>query len=686
MTASTPRQFFHFTLGPVQGFVSQARRTRDFWAGSFLLSWLAGVAMVAVRRQGGTIDFPKPPDNYLGWIEGQASGEPPRQGAIPNRFKSMCAEVPAAFKPELVVSAVNEAWQALAEHVWQADRLDEIAGPDSHTRAIWQRQHAHFWEISWALTDDEQATALLDQRKNWRTSGFGQHEPGPKCMVMDGWQELSGAERPGPEATAFWRNLRESRDRCGLKTDLGDGEQLCALAYVKRRFARHFVSFSTTLPGSGVTLHGWKLSVGMPSVSYMAAVHWLETLLKTCRSADLRPVLQAALDVSPEQSEWDTHIECLRDAVPRWHSGQLGRELLALDGNLFFRHVQEQPRAHGYEPADMDRLRQALSTLREQYPKLPAAPSPYYAILLMDGDSLGVHMSQKANQQPISKALEEFTADPGVPRIVREHNGCLIYAGGDDVLALLPLEDALGCAARIRAHYLTCFKTSGIPTTISAAIEFVHVKTPLGLALADAHPLLDDVAKDGCGRDALAVRVWKTGGTVLQWAQPWKVALAGSEGDGLLAVERLARLFSSGRDDRPAGGDADVDLDANHGRFSSKFFFKIEERLAVLDPARHRAAPKQVGKNPAAEDDDMLPALLAVDFWHSDTNRDRIDLAAARALIEPLLRQCRPHRREVKDGRETPVAGWIRPKEPLQADGALLVRFLATKGLDGSAT
>lgn len=680
------KQYFHFTLGPVQGFVAQARRTRDFWAGSFLLSWLAGVAMVAVRRQGGTIDFPKPPDHYLGWIEGHVSGTPPRQGAIPNRFKSMCAEVSAEFDPAQIVSAVREAWQALAEHVWQQDRLDEITGQDHRTRAIWQRQHANFWDISWALTDDVQATALLDQRKNWRTSGFTQHEPGPKCMVMDGWQELSGADRPGDEVRSFWKTLRHSKDRSGLKTDLGEGEQLCALAYVKRRFARHFDGFSATLPGSGVTLGGWKLSVGMPSVSYMAAVHWLETLLKTCRSADLRPVLQAALDVSPEQSEWDTEIECLRNAVPRWHSGQIGRELLALDGNLFFRHVQEQPKAYGYDRAAMDRLRQSLSTLRALDPKLPAAPSPYYAILLMDGDSLGVHMSDRNKQKPISKALERFTADDGVPRIVREHNGCLIYAGGDDVLALLPLEDALGCAARVRAHYLGCFEGTNIPTTISAAIEFVHVKTPLGLALADLHPLLDDVAKDGCGRDALAVRVWKTGGKVLEWAQPWKIALAGpkkAEKDGLLVVERLARLFST---DREADADAQGEADAHHGRFSSKFFFKIEERLAVLDPAHHRAAPQKVGQNPAAEHHDMLPALLAVDFWHSDTNRKHIRLDEARELIEPLLRQCRPHqRRTMVDGRDAPVEEWARLDKPLQSGGALLVRFLATKGLEGSA-
>jgi len=72
--------YFHFTLGPVQGFVAEARRTRDFWAGSFLLSYLAGIAMLEVTKQHGKIIFPKPDETYLTWIEkgGVPGQEPPR--------------------------------------------------------------------------------------------------------------------------------------------------------------------------------------------------------------------------------------------------------------------------------------------------------------------------------------------------------------------------------------------------------------------------------------------------------------------------------------------------------------------------------------------------------------------------------------------------------------------------------
>jgi len=112
--------FFHFTLGPVQAFVAQARRTRDFWAGSFLLSWLSSVAIKAVQVQGGEIQFPCPDPHYMNWLEGKGQGTSPQQGSIPNRFKAMSARVSGDFDPTLVTGSVQQAWLAIAELIWQA--------------------------------------------------------------------------------------------------------------------------------------------------------------------------------------------------------------------------------------------------------------------------------------------------------------------------------------------------------------------------------------------------------------------------------------------------------------------------------------------------------------------------------------------------------------------------------------
>lgn len=112
----TAPQYFHFTLGPVQSFVAEARRTRDFWAGSFLLSWLSAVAMREIIEQKGEIVFPKLEDDFRLALTGElpSGQQPPQQGSVPNRFK---ARVGGDFDPEKVVEAVHIAWKALADKV-----------------------------------------------------------------------------------------------------------------------------------------------------------------------------------------------------------------------------------------------------------------------------------------------------------------------------------------------------------------------------------------------------------------------------------------------------------------------------------------------------------------------------------------------------------------------------------------
>ncbi|EDN72694.1 conserved hypothetical protein [Beggiatoa sp. SS] len=122
------RHYFHFTLGPVQGFVAQARRTRDFWAGSFILSWLSAVAMSAVRAQEGKILFPKPDENFLAWLgdkTAQKSGDAPHQGNIPNRFK---AEVNPDFEP----LKIEESFELLngEDHILSSDEECTLLATD----------------------------------------------------------------------------------------------------------------------------------------------------------------------------------------------------------------------------------------------------------------------------------------------------------------------------------------------------------------------------------------------------------------------------------------------------------------------------------------------------------------------------------------------------------------------------
>ena len=623
---SKAEQYFHFTLGPVQGFVAQARRTRDYWGGSFLLSWLAGHAMMAVKNQGGEILFPQADPDYLSWIEGRGKGQPPRQGGIPNRFK---AGVKADFDPDKVTGVVQNAWQKLTDIIWRRD-LSDLA--EAQTRAIWERQTENFWEMTWGLTDDEKDSALLDRLKNWRRH-FPPPEPGVKCMVMDGYQELSGEPSPGGAVRAFWDEVREKGSR-GMATDLRPGEQLCALAFIKRRFTRYF----DQIPG------GWRLAHDVPSVAYMAAAPWLAALLEKDCAEEMNRFRQAAQSLQREQPEYHSRIRCLKRA-----RNPVNRPILNMDGSLFFDTLLLNPRV--WEARD--KAADVLKALRKWREKADMEPvSPFYAILLMDGDSLGSQMSDPDKQQQISSALNRFTT--GVAAEVEAHNGFLIYAGGDDVLAILPLENALGCARALRSLYENAFSNyPNIRTSLSGAVEYAHIKTPLGKVLADAHHLLDDIAKDGCGRDAIACRVWKPGGLTLTWALPWATAL---DDQGVI-ISRLADSFRKQSDDEEG--------------FASGFFYRLRQLFELIDGRDANGQPLL--------DEQQQVKLMTMEYLNSGKSGKAPDRARAQEQVDELLNQCRPRVRQHENG-NPPV---IQPRDGrIEADGALLLRFLATKGVE----
>jgi CRISPR-associated protein Cmr2 len=640
-------KYFHFTLGPVQSFVSQARRTRDFWAGSFLLSWLSAVAMQSVRTQhkDNQIVFPAADENFMNWLEGKRTGPKPTQGSVPNRFKAIVSD---DFEAQRIVKDVQAAWKALADLVFAAD-IEEHANEE--TRKIWNRQIAHFWDINWVLTEDKDDNAALDRRKNWR-SYVPPEEAGVKCMMMDGWQELSGTVTPYRKSlTDFWEPLQRS-----MKTDLREGENLCAMAFVKRRFARHFQKLINHAMPSGGQLSGWELKAGVPSVAYMAGVRWLEQVIEHADEAVFQAYFDEAVKLTDSLGEWESRIHCLqkfRDTKPQF------KQWTSLDGNVFHSFVLANANTYP-DQLQAQEVNKALKKLNDHVKEknnvfTPA--SPFYAVLMMDGDSLGKHMSDTTKQPIITQGLKLFTDD--VKAYVEKHNGFLIYAGGDDVLALLPLEDALQCAVDLRKHYLHCFEHhKEIKTTLSGAIEYAHLKIPLTKVLYDVHHLLDDVAKERSGRDSIAVRVRKPGGSVIEWSQPWENALQGEQ----VKINALVDQFRQ-------------DLEADD-RFSSKFFFKIRERFSLLNPVAdgegrilHDAILQHNKEEGKEEDID----LMCMEYLNSGKTTVKT-MAQAKERIGTLLDQCRRVRRSAD--------GEIIREPFLFADGALLVRFLAQKGIE----
>jgi CRISPR-associated protein Cmr2 len=710
----TAYSYFHLTLGPVQGFVAQARRTRDFWAGSFILSWLVTVAMQAVEKQGGKVLFPLPDRQFMEALTGGSATL--KQGNVPNRFK---AEVPKdAFDPSAVEQAVQTAWQALAHTVWQGDFLDNDALTKQHldlakTEAIWQRQIKNFWEIQWAVIDSPTESNTLDRLKNWRTH-LPAPEAGVKCMSMDGWQELSGVDSPigeeGKKLKAFWQTLRASKTNFAL--DLREGEHLCAIAFVKRRFVHYFknlrVEIACRKTAFQINTGGWTIPKAVPSVDYIAAAPWLADLLKKANSDKALNDLvskfhETAFKLTGEYGEWENNLQCVKevDAPHRWK---------ALNGEVFFdfylTNGQHWDKAANHEKARLsNETLQLLKQVRD-YAQLDPV-SPFYAILFMDGDSLGKQMSDGNKQAHITQGLACFTRQ--VEGIVEQHSGFLIYAGGDDVLALFPLKYAMPAALELRTTYDKIFaainaerqadpdpdKRKPIDTSISAAIEYVHVKTPLAKVLHDAHDLLDKVAKDETGRDSIACRVWKQGGLQLQWSMPWRYAIDENNSNQLV-LETIAKQFQQSQTKRNQAGntpDPNATPNPNDQDVASKFFFTIRKRFDLLNPPEHMKESEKLvfdygnaltSSNPNNGFSKAVK-LMAMEYLNSGVARDKMTMPEAEKFLRPLLTQCLSIKRESENTADKDQSCYcytVDAFKGLKADAALLVRFLAQKGIE----
>jgi len=607
---NTSSYYLHFTLGPVQGFVAQARRTRDFWAGSFLLSWLTAHAIKAVQGAGGKIVMPSVDGDALLQRINEMQGKGPCVGSLPNNF---IAQVPEGFDGAIAANAVQAAWKALAEVVWAKDELEQ-AGV---SKALWDSQIKNFWDMAWVVADSDDA-GVLAQRKNWRST-MPPKSLGDKCTMMGEWQELSQWEKPNPnkQEEQFWKKVR---DGIKEKLDLPEGERLCAIAYVKRRFVHAWQE----LEGH----NGWKLPTSVPSTSYMAAVHWLEALIQ----AQAEHKTTEAFCEKATSGERLTRIQCIRDALKNNLANHL-KDLADVDGRALFESDKK-------EDAETNKARKAML---DSVPDFNVPLSPFYTILMMDGDNLGKTKEALGDASKLSEALGEFTKQ--VPDIVKENNGFLIYAGGDDVLAILPLEDAMPCALACRKAYMDIFKNKNIEAgsySISAAIEYAHMKLPLTMILKDAHKLLDDVAKDQTGRDALACRVWKPGGKQQTWAMPWNKAV---HGDTVILAD-LAKKLGKDEDGEPG--------------YASKLLYHIRETLEMLQGASQMS-------------NDAVQNMLVADYMSSglldgikgQANKE----SKAKELIEPLLKQCLEFKNKQATGKYT-------------ADAALLLRFLAHKGVE----
>jgi CRISPR-associated protein Cmr2 len=288
----------------------------------------------------------------------------------------------------------------------------------------------------------------------------------------------------------------------------------------------------------------------------------------------------------------------------------------------------------------------------------------FYALLLMDGDQMGV-LIRKHSAEAVTPCLTKFASK--VPELIEDekHSGICIYAGGDDLLAMLPLDHALDAVTAVHELYVRSFALgeSKIAATISAGLVFAHYRCAFSRVLKYAHVLLDDGAKDGAGRDALALAVLKPGGVACQWVG--KFEKFSRNGGHYFAPLIAAYRRNANREDRG---------------LSSSFLYNLSERFAELFPlpgardAHNDAGPGTSQDEPF--DEDTLQRLFVAEYLHGRLDKEPAKAEKQREQAGQLMRQL--------------IAVCYQPdarcstKRRFDLEGARLIKFLALDGKEGA--
>lgn len=404
------------------------------------------------------------------------------------------------------------------------------------------------------------------------------------------------AKEPAGYVETLWTRVAERRPGWAR-----EGEHLSAIPAIKRLWPDLFVEELRDVAPRG--LERFVVSTHTMALAHQIA-KWLEggrtvdpDLLRTFRENEAEPVAlpRALIRKIGENPELRGFVKLIPAYLDR---------LRDLEGE-----VEEDRGRYARARREIARFL-AGEKGKEREPKLET----YYALILMDGDRLGAILSggeaglgvrfQDACHPEIRRVFESLAAgqpalaayarqlrppSPGrhmaisgalndfsqvlVPYIVEvEHLGRLIYSGGDDVMAMLPVADVLSAIARLRQAYRgegeagesaevtglrrsdrlrlangyaylngRLMRTMGTRATVSCGVVIAHHMAPLGFVLdqlreaekaAKRYRRIRVLGENGrrqehtIDRDAFHIRVIKRSGGTLDLSAEWGEPLA----------------------------------------------------------------------------------------------------------------------------------------------------------------
>lgn len=393
---------------------------------------------------------------------------------------------------------------------------------------------------------------LQTEQQGWRCSLTGESE-----WLTTDREHLTVS--PRTQNNTLWARVASRRPAWARK-----GEHLGALSTLKRLWPTLFVEECASVLGKGVS----RFVVSTHTMAIATSLdHWISS------GASLHENLERRISASKPQ----------RVALPR----RLARKIHGHPDRDYLRELPGWLEA-AQESDDPKAAADAAALLKAMLGKKPEA---YYAMVLMDGDHMGAWLAadtgftqthadsfhprisaglqrfegdaafrayaasnraaNPARHMAISDALNNFALTIAPAIVEMHHSGRILYAGGDDLMAMLPVSDLLPAMAALRAGYsgIEAATVGAIPediefdrqgngfvtyrgrlirlmgqrATASIGAVIAHHMAPLG-AIRRELVAAERRAKTAGGRDAFSITVVKRSGGALyltcKWTRP----------------------------------------------------------------------------------------------------------------------------------------------------------------------
>lgn len=509
------------SIGPVQEFIASARRSRDLWSGSWLLSEMAKAAAKSLFEAGAQMVFPFVDEATKDHLE--PCDRMDDNFSVGNKIQvqvDAADDADVRYLVEQAKAAAQSRFETIARQARQA--LQKLQARQDLNAAlrdeIWQMQLNDYLEIqaAWARITEkgysdasQRAASGLAARKATRdfTSTGASNAWDERFMLpkssLDGARETVLLEKANGDA--------DLSDVVRRKLGLSRSEQLDCAGIVKR------------LGGN---------SEQFTPVTRVAADAWLQglpenELSKLCDAYEPLIALNLATRVKGNQ---DIYAD------------------FPFDAQLLYRNRLDAALSDNKNNADasekLSNLKNALKPIWHKY----GEPCSYWAMLLADGDRMGELLDRAktiGEHQAITEALSTFAES--VPAKMRDFRAQCVYAGGDDVLGFVALDKAVDCADALRQAFSDSLKkVSDVlkaekAPTLSVGLAICHISTPLGnvrrlakhaekVAKGDNYPA--DQQRNGLGI-TLSVR----SGSDSDWRVQW------SDEAGLAAFEKWKKWY-----------------------------------------------------------------------------------------------------------------------------------------------